>query len=311
MRPLKRRESQYRRAYRPSLEGLERRDLPSATTPTSVRGHSSGRAIVVSAANVSTDLKPLDPGLIPTFVNKLYGLITTTVLIQIGNQVFPPGTYAVPQPTSTELRRESFVQRFTGRYVIGPPRFSNQAATIHIYSNGNNVSSNQYLHARGQIILFTPADPAAKPTTNDPVAGMVTGLVSTFPQSFLQSSSYHVFDVTNVPGVASNDPRVLDHGLPSHLAITWDPVGGGMYATPQFTSTPAVQTDATTGQPFPLLGGSGGAVAYFQGTGLLDIKYVPDVHPRAGTRGSGTAVVTIQALVNTTGATNATAKQIN
>jgi hypothetical protein len=311
MRPLKRRESQCRRACCPGLEGLETRDLPSAATPILVGAHSRGSAIAVGGANASTDLKPLDPGLIPAFVKTLYGPITTTAPVTIGNQVFPPGTYAVPQPTSTELRRESLVQRFTGRYVIGPPRFSNQATTIHIYSNGNNASSNQFLHARAQIILFTPADPAAKPTTNDPVAGMVTGLVSTFPQSFLQSSSYNVFDVTNLPGVASNDPGALDQGLPSHLAIKWDPVSGGTYATPQFTSTPAVQTNAVTGQPFPLLGGSGGAVAYFQGAGLLDIKYVPDAHPRAGTRGSGTAIVTIQALVNTTGATDAIAKQIN
>jgi hypothetical protein len=306
-----RRESQCPRSYRPRLEGLETRDLPSAATPILVRAHSHGSAIAVGGPNVSTDLKPLDPGLIPVFAKSLYGPITTTAPIRIGNQVFPPGTYAVPQPTSTELSRESLVQRFTGRYVIGPPRFSNQASTIHIYSNGNNGSSNQFLHARSQIILFTPADPAAKPTTNDPVAGLVTGLVSTFSQNFLQSSSYQIFDVTNVRGVASNDPRALNHGLPSHLAITWDPVSGGAYATPQFTSTPAVQTDAATGQPVPLMGGSGGAVAYFQGTGLLDIKYAPDAHPRAGTRGSGTAVVTIQGLVNTTGATNAIAKQIN
>jgi hypothetical protein len=311
MQPLKRRESQCRRTYRPSLEGLETRDLPSAATSILVRAQPRGPALATGGANVSANVKPIDPALVPAFVKTLYSPITTTSPIKIGNKVFPPGTYAVPQPTNTELRRESLVVRFTGRYVIGPPRFSNQAATIHIYSNGNNVSSNQYLHARGQIILFTPADPAAKPTTNDPVAGMVTGLVSTFPQSFLQSSSYQVLDVTNVPGVASNDPSALDHGLPSHLAVTWDPVGGGAYATPQFTSTPAVQTDAVTGQPFPLLGGSGGAVAYFQGTGLLDIKYVPDARPRAGTRGSGKVVVTIQGLVNTTGATNATAKQIN
>ena len=47
------------------------------------------------------------------------------------------------------------------------------------------------------------------------------------------------------------------------------------------------------------------------GVGELDIKYVPDVHPKAGTRGSGTAIVTITALVNTTGATSAIAQPIN
>jgi hypothetical protein len=311
MRPFDRRGSYPGQTFRPSLEGLETRDLPSVAAPVVIRALPGGGAIQVGGMNTSTFVKPLDPALIPSFVRQLYGPITTTSPIQIGNRVFPAGTYSVPQPTQSELRREGFVERFTARYVIGPPRFSNQAATIHIYSNGANAMSNQFFHGRSQIILFTPTDPTAKPTANDPVAGQVTGLVSSFPQSYLQGSSYQIFDVTNVPGVASNDPRALNHGLPSHLALTWDPVGGGTYASPQFTSTPAVQTNATTGLPFPLIGGSGGAVANFSGTGLLDIRYSPDKHPRSGTLGSGTATVTIQGLINTTGATNAIAKQIN
>jgi hypothetical protein len=259
----------------------------------------------------STPLPGANPAVIAKLARSLYQPVTTTFPIQIGNQVFPPGTYAVPQPTAAELARETFVERFVGRYVVGPPRFSNQASTIRIYTNGANGMSNQFLHSRTQIILFTPADPTAKPTTNDPVAGQVIGLVSAFPLSFLNSSSYVLMNVTSVPGVASNNPVVLDHGLPSHLAITPDPVSGGVYAGPQFTSTPPVQTNASTGQPFSLIPGTGGAVSFLNGTGFLDIKYVPDAHPRAGTLGSGTAIVTIQALVNTTGATDAIAPQIN
>ena len=96
-------------------------------------------------------------------------------------------------------------------------------------------------------------------------------------------------EVTNVPGVASNDPGALNHGLPSHLAFRIDPAGvsGGIYATPQFTTTPPTITNPTTGQALTLNGGSGGAVAFNQGAGIIDIKYRPDNHLRAARRSRG------------------------
>ena len=300
MQFLKRPGSQSRRRCQPGLEALEPRDLPSVAGP-----------LASARRPGSTPVRPANPAVIAALAKELYKPVTTTFPVKIGTQVFPPGTYAVPQPTAAELARETFVERFTGHYVVGPPRFSNQASTIRIWSKGGNGTSNQFLHSRTQIILFTPADPTAKPTTNDPVAGQVIGLVSAFPLSMLESSSYLMMDVTNLPGVASNNPSALDHGLPSHLAVTSDPVSGGVYAGPQFTSTPPVQTNATTGQPFALIPGSGGAVDFLNGTGVMDIKYIPDRHPHAGTLGSGTAIVTIQALINTTGATDAIAQQIN
>jgi hypothetical protein len=308
MRPLNRREGHARRTCRPGLEGLETRDLPSTAAPLAqLPRPGGGLAQTLGSLSTSIPVKPADPALISGLVKRRYAPVTTTFPIKIGNQVFPPGTFPVPQPTGTEVQRETFVERFTGRYFVGPPRFSNQSSSIHIYSNGANAMSNQFLHGRSQIILFTPADP----TTNDPVAGQVIGLATTFPQNFLQSSSNLFMDVTNVPGVASNDPKALDHGLPSHLALTADPVSGGVYAGPQFTSTPAVQTNAATGQPFPLIPGTSGYVNFLDGTGVLDIKYMPDKHPRSGTLGSGVAIVTMQGLINTTGATSAIAKQIN
>ena len=62
-----------------------------------------------------------------------------------------------------------------------------------------------------------------------------------FPANVLQSSSSLFAEVTNLPGVASNDPSALDHGLPSRLQFLIDPggVSGGIYATPAFTTTPA------------------------------------------------------------------------
>ena len=63
--------------------------------------------------------------------------------------------------------------QFQGTYTVGAPRFSNQASTIHIYSDGRSVTSNQFLNGRGQILFVPPSDPTATPTTLDPVAGQV------------------------------------------------------------------------------------------------------------------------------------------
>jgi hypothetical protein len=338
MRPLNRRERPSRRTYRPDLEGLESRDVPSVASPLAsaqdpaptpylalVRrlearlsgngGHSAGTVHSLGrvAHNPPPAARDVDPSPIPGFVQMLYAPVTTTVPINVQGKVFPPGTYAVPQPTAAEIKRETFVGRFSGRYYIGPPRFSNQAETIHVYSDGKNATSNQFLRARAQLLLFPPADPNAKPTTNDPVAGQVVGLTTFYPTNTLSTGNVLFLDATNVPGVASNDPKALDHGLPSHLAVAFDALSGGIYAAPEFITTPPQVTDATTGAPIvPLPGASAGAVSTFAtGTGILDVKYFPDTHRRPGTLGSGTAVITVQALMNNTGANYSQNRRIN
>jgi hypothetical protein len=284
------------RRFRPCIESLDARELPSsfggqfARTPTWVNE--------TLLANLATTL---------------YAPLTTTTPIQVGNTIFPPGTYSVPQPTKAEVARQTFWIEFVGRYSVGPPRFSNQSATIHIFSNGKSVASNQFKKGRAQVLLFPPADPTAKPTIEDPVAGQVNGLVSVFSSNILQSGSVLFAEAANVPGDASNDPAALDHGLPSHLAFMIDPAGvsGGLYSVPQFATTPATLVDPATGQPLILQGGSGGAVAFNQGAGVLDIKYYPDNRLRAGAIQSGKVVVRLQGLNNLTGVLNPLYKAIN
>ena len=255
----------------------------------------------------------VDQAFLTSLAGQLYSPVTTTEPLQVGNQVFPPGTYTVPQPTPAEIHRETFWTEFVGHYSVGAPRFSNQSSTIHIFSNGRDVTSNQSLLGRGQVLLFPPADPTATPTTEDPVAGQVTGLISLFAANILQSGSVLFAEASSVPGTASNDPTALDHGLPSHLAFQIDPggVSGGLYSTPQYTTTPATITDPATGQEIFLTGGSGGAVAYNQGAGVIDIKYLPDAHPRPGASQSGTVLVRMQGLINLTGVLNPLYKGIN
>jgi hypothetical protein len=284
------------RRFCPCIEGLDARALPS----------SFGGQVVHTPPWVNQNL-------IQNLAATLYAPLTTTAPIKVGDTTFPAGTYAVPQPTPAEIARQTFWVEFVGHYSVGPPRFSNQAATIHIFSNGKSVTSNQFQKGRAQVLIFPPADPTAKPTTEDPVAGQVAGLVSVFASNILQSGSVLFAETTNLPGVASNDPAALDHGLPSHLAFMIDPAGvsGGIYSTPQFATTPATIVDPATGQPLTLEGGSGGAVAFNQGAGVLDIKYIPEKGRHAGASQSGKVIVRLQGLNNLTGVLNPLDKAIN
>ena len=137
------------------LEGLEVRDLPSALVVQTVRvGTASGPSlnlivrarspVPASRSNAARRHEPGDPT--PPWVNQASSSagrralrpVTTTTPITVGSQTFPPGTYSVPQPTPREIRRETFWMEFVGHYSVGAPRFSNQSATIHIYSNGRS-----------------------------------------------------------------------------------------------------------------------------------------------------------------------------
>lgn len=246
-----------------------------------------------SAAKGRAGLPPwVDEGFLQSLVSTLYA---------------PVDGSPVPQPTPSEVRRQTFWLEFVGHYWVGAPRFANQSATIHIYSDGRNVTSNQSLLGRAQLLVFPPADPTATPTTLDPVAGQVTGLFSYFAANVLQSGTVLFADTTNPPGVLSNDPSMLDHGLPSKLQFTIDPngVSGGIYATPTYTVTTAA------GQSSPAAGGSGGAVANHSGAGQIDIKYIPTNHLLDDAKQSGTVIVRMQGLINTTGVLNPIYKGIN
>jgi hypothetical protein len=48
-----------------------------------------------------------------------------------------------------------------------------------------------------------------------------------------------------------------------------------------------------------------------QGTGIVDIQYIPDRHPQPGTIGSGRLIVAFQGVINTNQITSAIAKAYN
>ena len=130
---------------------------------------------VISARGQTPDSAWVNESLLQSLANHALCPVTTTTPIQVGGQIFPPGTYSVPQPTEGRDPPRDLLGRVRRPLLGGPPRFSNQAATIHIYSNGKSVTSNQFLKGRAQVLLFPPADPTATPTTEDPVAGQVAG----------------------------------------------------------------------------------------------------------------------------------------
>jgi hypothetical protein len=321
------------RRCRPSLESLEVRDLPSALVVHSTKAsqaatpklnlmiasetaaYAGATPVQLSNALAKSNSTPawVDQTFLQSLVGQLYGPVTTSTSITVGNQTFPAGTYSVPQPTPRELRRETFWMEFQGTYSVGAPRFSNQAATIHIYSDGRSVTSNSFLNGRAQLLIFPPADPTATPTTLDPIAGQVTGLMSAFSANILQSGSVLFAELNNAPGVASNDPSALDHGLPSRVAFLIDPngVSGGIFSTPSYVTTPSTVSNAETGQTLPLTGGNGGAVAFNQGAGVVDIQYTPTRGPHGAVEQSGKVTVRVQGLINTTGVLNPIYEGIN
>jgi hypothetical protein len=178
---------------------------------------------------------------------------------------------ATPQtPTPHEIRRETIVARWVGNYTVGAPRLNDRFSTIHLWSKDGG--SNQFLKGKFQMALFPPADPGATPNPGNPYANQVTGVAGLFTQNFLQTGGLIVADVNGMPAPGSSPAA-----LPTHLTWVYDINSAGPYAAVGYTTT---------------WGG------FSQGTGTIDIKYIPDrVHLR-GTEGSGRMIVTLQGLLN-------------
>jgi hypothetical protein len=194
------------------------------------------------------------------------GLPSPAVIQQAVELLYGPGSQTPMTPAATEIRRQIFVARWVGKYTIGPPRFSDRASTIHAY--GVSGGSNQFLKGKFDLTLFPPANPLASPTPGNPYANQVTGVAGLFPQDILQSGSTLALDLN---GLAN--PGTGSRGLPTHLNWTYDfNTSAGAYAAP---------------------------VGFVQGTGVMDLTWIPDAHPLAGTTGSGKVIITFQGLINT------------
>ncbi len=190
--------------------------------------------------------------------------LNPAVIAASADLLYGPGSASPMTPTPREIKRQTFTARWIGRYTIGPPRFNDRASTIHFY--GVDGGSNAFLKGKFQIALFPPADPNAAPTPGDPYAGQTTGVAALFPQNYLQTGGLLVLDLHGAQG----NPAA-NGSLPRHLTWTFDTNSGGPFIAP---------------------------VGFNQGAGTLDIVYRPSAHTRAGTLGSGVAMVTFQGLLN-------------
>jgi hypothetical protein len=259
--------------HRPVVETLEARDLPSTlasvhqpprSATTNVQEESRSVLLELQARAAEQRAQPdspngllgkqpagrfLDPKVIQKYVNLLYG----------------PNSATPMNPTPAEVKRQTFTARWSGQYTVGPPRFSDRASTIHVWSKDGG--SNAFFIGKLDMALFPTADPGATPTPGDPFANQLTGTASLFPQNLLQTGGILLLDVNGTPSPGS-DPLAL----PTQLTWTYDSNNsGGNFAAP---------------------------AGFTQGAGTLDIQWIPDAHPHPGSMGSGKVIVTFQGLIN-------------
>jgi hypothetical protein len=267
-------------ARRPVLEALETRELLSKSHPDAA-AHDQPRASAAAALALAQKAHVESP-------NGLLGkrapgpFLDPAVIAQAAAELYPPGSPA-GTPTPREIHRQIFTARWIGQYTIGPPRFSDRSSTIHLY--GVAGGSDQFLKGKFQIALFPPANPSATPTPGNPFANQVTGVAGLFMQNYLQTGALLVLDLNAVPASGSSAST-----LPTHLTWTYD----------------SNSSTSNYSAPSGIVAGGG----FTQGTGTLDIKYLPSPHPRAGTVGSGEAIVTFQGLINTSQIVSAVSKFI-
>jgi hypothetical protein len=264
----------------PAVELLETRALASAGGAVSAQSaHTRPRATTVAFFHSARVESP----------NGLFGkrapgpFLDPAVIAQAAVQLYPPGGSA-GTPTPREIRRQIFTARWIGQYTIGPPRFSDRASIIHLY--GVDGGSNQFLIGKFQISLDPPADPSASPTPGDPYANQVVGVAALFPQNYLQTGALLTLDLNAMPAAGSTAGA-----LPSHLTWTYD-------------------TNASASNYSAPLGIVGGA-SFTQGTGTLDIRYLPSARSVPSTLGSGRVIVTLQGLINTSQITSPVSKFIS
>ncbi len=277
MRPQDRPIGHQRRRYRPDLEGLETRDLPTSGAVTVHLVPTVSPSFYPPATPVkSVYHEPLVPQGGVAALESYAKLIqtsyvqSTTAAPSVGTPTNPnPSTVIQPYtPTIAELKREQFVAKYEGRYAIGPGRFSDEAYVIHTITRSGG--SNQFSRALAQLFLVEP-----KVSTTDNPNSLVQGVGSNFPYSTLASGSNLVTDFT---GSTTNGKQYGNYLLPTHLTWYTDSTSSGGYTT---------------------------AFNTIEGGGTLDIVWIPDKTPRAGTLGSGRVIWLYQGLENTSGVYNA------
>jgi hypothetical protein len=257
--------------------------------------HDSGRRPMIEAleGRVLLTSHPLGPAL----PGKHYAAPDVQPFVSI---LYPPGT---PQPTTAEIRRESFDFKGVGRYTIGAGRFSDQALTIH--GSGKPGTSNQSRRLHFQFVITEPSSTATDQAVYGDI-GFVAG-------NYLQNSAELNLNFVGPKGSEMG-------GLPTHLYWTSDanssssgPFAETGAAYPAYSNFP---TNYFTPQGLPVSPLSQGLPPtnvnnWDVGLGDAILKYVPDSHPQPGSLGSGTVILVMHGLRNYTGAQSQADNNIN
>jgi hypothetical protein len=251
---------------RPIVEGLELRELLSIAPAISL--HESRAAIVSQTSfehgSARSDVRrpgfnsPFGPHNLTPFPQAIaYSLAAA----------YPPGT---AQPTPHEVARQTLVSKFTGTYIVGPPRFTNQAYQVLIKAQG---MSNQSFHEYLQMSFFYPKDPSSN---------QILGIADLIPKNVDITGSFNILDLTGDPFQPTRP-----NGLPTHFTWTADPNSGGVYL---FSNQPGVGAGAGVldihfmpGGPLRKRATGGGRVAVVvQGvintSGVVSDIQVPSTH---------------------------------
>lgn len=171
--------SRREKRLRPGVERLEFRDVPYA--PSLLTGSASLANLLASTSRSAETATP------------------------------PAAATETPQPTARELARQAFSAKFSGMYVAGPGRYTDQKAQFFISGGGMSTS---FLKGDVQIGLFTPVDPS-RPTT---------GIAALIDKNASNSGNILVLDLRG-------DTSSLDAaGRPTHFTWTVDGSSGGSFS---------------------------------------------------------------------------------
>jgi hypothetical protein len=268
---------------KPDVERLEARDLPSSLPLAHAAAHAGQRAAAATVDSAESPHRSAGSGTLGYYpaADGLLGakppqrFLDPKVIQQSVELLYTGPNATTPMtPTPREVLRQIFTASWIGEYIVGPPTFSDRASTI--YFHAVKGGSNAFLKGKFQMVLYPPADPDATPTPGDPYANQTVGLANLINQNFLETGGMLVLNINTTPGLVSNTGS-----LPTHLTWTYDTASGGTFTAP---------------------------AGFTQGTGTLDIKYLPDRVPLPGTRGSGTMIVEFQGLINYSQLISATSK---
>jgi hypothetical protein len=150
-----------------------------------------------------------------------------------------------PEPTPHELARQKFVAKFSGSFITGPPRFTDQASQTFIKGGG---TSNDFLHGDVQMAVYTPVDPN----------GETTGIAALIVKNVTNSGNLLVLDL-------QGDTTSLDRaGRPTRFTWTVDGSSGGTFS--DSTGEGTVEIHYWPGAKLPARARSaGGAGVIFRG----------------------------------------------